>query len=358
MQPGGAAAFHAPHVGAVGDDVLEHGDDRGEGREAHEDEEQRAPQLAAGHDVEDVGQGHEDQAGTGAGLHAKGETGREDDQAGHQGDEGIQAHDPHGLTGQGAVLALVAAEDAHGADAHGQGEESLVHGRIDDREQAGLLQLGGIGRQVEGNARLGAGQGQGADDQGHEDEEQAQHHQLDHALHALLHAHGAHAAAHEHHQGHAHHLGHGVAQGGTEELAHTGGIQAAQGAAGHVPAVIEHPARDRGVEHHQQVAADKGHLAAPVPLAALGLKDVEGQAHIAAGGTAHGEFHDHGRHHSEQAEQIDTHEDGATIRAGDVGETPDVPEADGAARRKQQEAQTASQHLTLCVTRHNSALIL
>ena len=80
---------------------------------------------------------------------------------------------------------------------------------------------------------------------------------------------------------------------------------------GHVPAVIEHPARDRGVEHHQQVAADKGHLAAPVPLAALGLKDVEGQAHIAAGGTAHGEFHDHGRHHSRQAEQIDTHEDGA-----------------------------------------------
>ena len=38
-------------------DILEHRDDGGEAREAHEQEEQRAPDAAASHVHEDVGQG-------------------------------------------------------------------------------------------------------------------------------------------------------------------------------------------------------------------------------------------------------------------------------------------------------------
>ena len=272
------------------------------------------------------------------GRHAEGEAGREDDQARHDGHEGVQAHDPQGLAGEGAVLALVAAEDGHVADAHGKGEEGLGHGRIEHGVPAHALHLAHVRGQIKAHARARAGQGQAADHQQHQDGQQAHHDDLDHALHALLHAHGADQAARAHHDGHAQHLLQGAGQRAAEKGRHARGVQPGQVAGKAVPAIGQHPARDRGVEHGEQVAAPQGDPAEHVPARAFGRQDLQGASHVAAGRAPHGEFHDHHRQHGQQAEQVDAHEDRAAVRTGDVGEAPDVPQPDGAARRKQQEA--------------------
>lgn len=70
------------------------------------------------------------------------------------------------------------------------------------------------------------------------------------------------------------------------------GVKAVEGARGHFRHVGEHPATDRGVEHHEQHATDVGPPGEPVP-APRGLQDVEGLGGRTLGGAADGELHDH-----------------------------------------------------------------
>ena len=80
VDDGGFSARPFPYVHAVGNDVLNDGDHRGQRGGAHEHEEQSAPETPAGHGVEHVGQGNENQSGAGIRLHAEGEAGGEDDE--------------------------------------------------------------------------------------------------------------------------------------------------------------------------------------------------------------------------------------------------------------------------------------
>ena len=88
----------------AGQDVLKHGQLRGKGGKHHEQEEQRTPDSAADHVVEDGGHGVEEKSGTGADRCVIGEAGGEDDKAGHNGDKGIQKDyivvDGNGLVGR------------------------------------------------------------------------------------------------------------------------------------------------------------------------------------------------------------------------------------------------------------------
>ena len=70
-------------------DILKHGGYGGQGGKEQENEKQRAPELAARHGVEHIGQGHKDQAGALAGVDAESEGGGEDDQAGDKGNAGV-----------------------------------------------------------------------------------------------------------------------------------------------------------------------------------------------------------------------------------------------------------------------------
>ena len=97
----GLLAADAEGVHADGQNVLKHRQHRGEAGEHHEQEEQRAPEAAAGHVHEQRRQGLKDQRGAFTGRNAEGEAGRENDGARHEGHEGIQNTDPHGLAGQG-----------------------------------------------------------------------------------------------------------------------------------------------------------------------------------------------------------------------------------------------------------------
>ena len=157
VQQGGLFAAPAEVVAAGGQQVLKDRRDGGEAGEGHEQEEQGAPDPAAGHVGEDVGQRLKNQGWAGIGLHAEAEAGGEDNQAAHEGHEGIQGADAHRLAGEGVLASHVAAEDLHGGDAQAEGKEGLVHGGGDDGAQACFLGTAEVGQQVELHALAGTG---------------------------------------------------------------------------------------------------------------------------------------------------------------------------------------------------------
>lgn len=179
----------APEVDSEADDILKYGNDGGQGREAHEHEEQSSPETASGHLVEDVWQGHKDQSGAFTRVYAEGETGRENHETCHQGHDSIQDTDIYGLAHEGAVTADIASEDSHGADAEAQGEEGLAHGCEDHIAHAIFHDLTEVRNQIEFQSCACARQGDAADTENHQDHQQEGHHHFGDALHAVLKAH-------------------------------------------------------------------------------------------------------------------------------------------------------------------------
>lgn len=73
------------------------------------------------------------------------------------------------------------------------------------------------------------------------------------------------------------------------------------------------------------------------------LQRSESAVRVFAGAASDGHFADHDRHADEKdAEQIDHHESSAAVESGDVGEFPDVAEADGGAGGSEHEAESAA----------------
>ena len=206
------------------------------------------------HLVEHVGQRDEHERGALVGGDGESEAGGEDDEARQNGHSGVQTADAQGLARERVLLADATAEDLHGRDAQRQREERLAHGRIHrvpETGQAAGEHLAEVGYQVELQARVGAGQRDGAHYEQRHDAEQGDHHHLGDAFDALLQAQAADEKADDHHGEHpAHHLG-GVGEHGAEDASDAIGIESDEGARGHFRHVSEHPAADGGVEHHE-----------------------------------------------------------------------------------------------------------
>ena len=80
----------------------------------------------------------------------------------------------------------------------------------------------------------------------------------------------------------------------------------------------------------------------------LGFEHIERLRAAFLAGTAHGELHHHdGQAQNDQEDQIEQHERAAAVFAGDIGETPHVSKADGAACGHQNEAQAGREVLAL-----------
>jgi len=117
------------------------------------------------------------------------------------------------------------------------------------------------------------------------------------------------------------------------------GGQAVKTAGQEAEEVVDHPAGDGGVVHHQQHTARHAEPAVDMPLAAPGLQRLVGAARRAAARTANGQLHRQDRQtHEHQKEQVEQHKDAAAVLAGDCGEAPDVADADSTARADQNEA--------------------
>ena len=108
--------------------------------------------------------------------------------------------------------------------------------------------------------------------------------------------------------------------------------------------IVDHPAGDGGIVHHEQEAANQAEPAVDVPFLAGFFKVFVRQDGTLFAGAAHGQLHRQHRHaHDEQADQIDEDEKAAAVLAGDIREAPDVADADGAAGADEQEAQSGTE---------------
>ena len=107
--------------------------------------------------------------------------------------------------------------------------------------------------------------------------------------------------------------------------------------------IVQDPARDNGVEHEEHIVAGDGKIAHDVPLGALRLELSECRKDALPAEAADGVFHgENGDAEQHKTCKVDEDEESAAVLACDVGETPDVSDADGAPRREQDEAESGT----------------
>ena len=334
-------------------DVFEHANDGGKRGEAHENKEQRAPQLAAPHLVEYARQRDEYQVGARIGRNAIGEAGGENNQAREQRNERGKAGDACRLTRQATVASDVAAENRHARSADGKREECLSHGGVYRIAKAIFNHLSEVGHKVELKASLRAGQHDRIDGQNHDGHEQARHHDLRHALNAVLQAQAndekADAANNDHPEQHLERVGEqrGKRLLGSARCACGSRCAESRELAGrHFERIGDHPAGDGGVEHHQNVVARECEPFIPMPFGALGLQNVVASRAAFLARTAHGIFHNQDRQaENYQKHQVKQHERRAAIFAAYIWEAPDVAKANGASGRNKNEADARAEFL-------------
>ena len=337
---GGALAAPLQFVGKGGHAGLKDGDAGGEGGEEHHDEESGADEGAHAHAFEDLGQGDEHQAG--AGVHSggvtagEGEHGGDDHEAGKHGHGGVHEADAHGGLFHVNVLLHVGAVGDEDAHAHGEGEEELAAGSHHGHEG----ELGEVGDEVVGDAGSGTGASHGVHGNDEGEYEQDGHHDHGSAFHALLHAHqddGGGAAEEDEMPGH----GHEVA--GDEAHEEAVGRSTGSAASEVFEHVLDDPAADEAVVGQDDHGHDGVQPAAHFEEAAgLISKGAIGAHRAEAGITAKAGFgHDEGIAEGEQQEEVDEQEDATAVFGSQVGEAPDVAEADGRAGNGEDVAEVA-----------------
>ena len=311
----------------TGEDIFKHRKLRGEGREDHEQEEQRTPQAAARHVEEHGGHGVEQQRRTRARGNIIGKACREDDKASHDRHEGVKNDDVHGLAQQGMILADVAAENGHGPDADGQGEERLIHGADYDLP----VDLGEVGHQIEREALFRAVEHAAVESQHHHQHEKRHHHVLGHALKAALQVKAQHTEAEGNGDGKVDHV-----HGGIRD--HVDEAEVCGAADEELHEVVHHPAGDDRVEGHQRDVAKQAQVTVDMPFLAWLFKLLVHLDRACLGSAAHGKFHSHGgQAEQKQAQHVHQHETAAAILTRHPREFPHVAAADGTARAEHDE---------------------
>ena len=239
------------------------------------------------------------------------------------------------------ILADVAAEDGHGADAKAQCKEGLVHGAHDDIANAGVFQALDIGQQVEFQPLGAAGEEQTVYSQRQHQHDQRHHHPLGHPLQSLLNTDGDDEKAGYDDHAHVNRLPDRVRKHVAEGGLHPGNVKSHEASGGGVHKVLQHPTGDGGVEHHQNHVAEQTDVAVPAPVSAWLQRLIHFQGAF-LGGASHGEFHgQNGDTQDQQEEQVDHDERAAAILPGHPREFPYIADADGATGAEENEAQTA-----------------
>ena len=127
--------------------------------------------------------------------------------------------------------------------------------------------------------------------QNNEQHQKRRHHKLGDSLKALLQAEADHHKTGHHVDRHPESHPGGVGQHGAERAGDGSAVQAGECPGEELEEVAEHPARHRGVVHHEHVASDHAEDAVDVPPAALGLQRPVGLNGAAAARAAHGQLH-------------------------------------------------------------------
>ena len=277
-------------------------------------------------------------------LNAEREAGREDDRARHQRDKGVERADTDCFAGKRVALRGVAAEDLHSGNAEAQGEKCLIHGACDDGAKTVFLHALCSRKQIELHTLGCAGKREAVNSQNEDQRKQRKHHALGNALQTVLKTEATDKEACNHDDLRPERHSSGLGKHASKHAAGRRGVHSGMERADEeLSEVADHPARDSGVIHHQHHAAEQAEPAVNVPLRALGLQRFISKHSAFFAGASDGKLHRQNRNaHDQQADQIDQHEQTAAIQTGDIRETPDIADADGAACAYEQESQTGT----------------
>ena len=245
------------------------------------------------------------------------------------------------------LLADVAAKNRHSTDAQAQGEEGLIHRTHQGVDDANLLHAAKVRHQEEGKTLLCAVHEEAVHGQNDHDEEQGDHHALGHTLQTILQALSADQNAQNDHEHHPEGHNAGACQHLGELACHLVCVQAGELSGGSHIKIVQHPACNGGVEHHQQVTADQGEVAMDMPLLARLFQHLIGPHRAFAAGTAHSKFHGHnGQTQNDQKQQVKQYKGSSAALTCHIRKFPHVANADGTACRQQDEAQPRFQRFT------------
>ena len=112
--------------------------------------------------------------------------------------------------------------------------------------------------------------------------------------------------------------------------------------------VVQHPAGDIGIVHHQQIAAQEGKPSVNMPLGAGLFQCAIGQDSAFAAGPANGQLHrQHWQPQDHQHDQIQQHKQPAAVLPDDKREPPHIADAHCAARADEQETQSGFKRFSL-----------
>ena len=143
------------------------------------------------------------------------------------------------------------------------------------------------------------GQSNGVYCQNQHEQQQTGHHIFGYTFYAGLDAQIADTETGENNYNHIACHGYRVAQQTAEHVADTFGIQSHEAADSHFVEIIQHPAGNRGIEHHQENVAGNSTIFIKMPFCTGRLQYVEGFCRTAHAGTADSKF----RYHDGQAQK-------------------------------------------------------
>ena len=336
------------HICPEGNQVLEYTDYRRECRKAHEQEEQRPPELTARHSVEYVGERYENQSGALTGVNPISKARREDNQTCHQRNRRIQNRNADCLAHQGAAAVDKAAENRNRTHADAQCEESLTHRGKKHLRNAVFHQLGKIGIEIEPQSFLAPCQKEGAHRKHNHQHQQRNHHHLRDFFYAVLQplAHNQHTA--DDNGNHKRNIQRRAGKGAVEGCADFIRVHPYKAACRHLEEIINHPTGNRGVKHHQDVVTCHCRKFEPMPFRSLRLQHIHGKGNTALTGTPNGKLQcQNGNAQNEQKYEINQHKGSTAVFSCDVREFPHIPQTDGAACGNGQKAQTGAEFLSV-----------
>jgi len=279
--------------------------------------------------VEYIGQRDKDQAWAAVWVQIECKADGKYDQACGERYAGVQNGNPYGFVEQRMLFPDVAAEDGHTADTETQRKERLVHGCYDGVCYAVLYKAVNIRQQVEFQTGHTARQHDTFYCKRYDQNQKGSHDYFCDFFSTFLQPYGAASKACDRDDGHPEYH---RARRGKHSAEHGSDLVrtcARKGSGAHKIKIVEHPAGDGGVVHHQKIGTDKGKDSAPMPAGALRRKHAAFVDGAGAAGAAYRELYGKQRNAEyKQEKNVYKDKDTAAVQAGDIRKFPDVADAD------------------------------
>ena len=311
------------HLDFSGLDVdLKEGEQGGNDSEGNADEEQRTDDTAAGQVAVDLGHNFEQQSGALGQLDASTVSGGDDNEASQDSSEGVHDGDHQSIALQVVGVGQRCTQGGEDTPADTDGEQNLSCSVCEDLEAEVL----GSGQQVVLQTLCSAGSdGASVDGAAQQDDEQSRHDNLGDLLNDL----GDTEQQHEHDAEQQDECPDDGLNRSRDNLVEESSGVAELAADDEVDSILQNPAADDNIVHvdHQSTQ-----VCNPANKCPLGVDLLENGDGVALAETADSGFHfDHGVSHQSNDDDVGQQENAAASTVCQVGELPDVAQADSGA---------------------------